>query len=208
MSLIDIPIPLRQSDVDIAIWRIDEDEQCLQQMCEHIGVDMAMINDVSLAKRRVELLVEQLLLCELLNVVQPICHTKDGVPFLPDADVYLSISHSRNYVVMVVSRKPVGVDVEQPSPKVVRVRPKFLNTDELALISAEDVVLNTLAWTAKEALYKVIGVAGLDFSDDVTIDAESMLKGENQWLSRYENRTFAVTTFIGSDYALSLTKEI
>lgn len=76
-----------------------------------------------------------------------------------------SISHSRDYAVLVVSPdgRPIGVDIESFRPTLRRVVPKFLSADEAAAYATDERLL--LAWTLKEASYKAAGITGLSLLD-------------------------------------------
>ena len=95
-------------------------------------------------------------------------HFASGAPFLRGSDQRISISHTRNMLVVATlpptpdsdlkSFSPeaaLGVDVEEADRnQVLRIRSRFLNDDELRMITDTDVLANITAWTAKEALYK------------------------------------------------------
>jgi phosphopantetheinyl transferase len=105
-------------------------------------------------------------------------------PFLADEAFHFSISHCGDYAAAIVSRtNRVGIDIEIPTPKVARVRHKFLHAEELANIgkentvfpapdsATEDIFLRklTLLWSAKEAVFKWYGNGEVDFSDQIRL---------------------------------------
>lgn len=110
-------------------------------------------------------------------------HLPSGAPYLDDADLRISISHTRG--LMVVATMPgfgsdltrfdpkcaLGIDVERiDRAKVLEVRNRFLNEQELSAVDATDVEANVVAWTCKEALYKAALSRGLDWRTDYTIE--------------------------------------
>ena len=91
-------------------------------------------------------------------------------PFLPDEQYHFSISHCSDYATAIVSsNNRVGVDVEVITPRVERIKHKFLHADELrfvnTLLPSRQVELLTILWSAKEAMYKWYGAGEVDFSD-------------------------------------------
>ena len=105
-------------------------------------------------------------------------------PFLPNEAFHFSISHCGDYAAAIVSRSHrVGIDIEIPTPKVARVRHKFLHTQELSIMenknsippvfnSADEAVFLrklTLLWSAKEAAFKWYGNGEVDFSHQIRI---------------------------------------
>lgn len=206
MPLIDIPSCIVCSDADIAIWQVDEAEDALMELCHGCGVDTRSILETKLAKRRIELLAEHLLLHALNGTVSPICHTPEGAPYIANEGRNISISHTRGYVAMAISRRGIGIDIEHFSDKVLRVRQKFLNEAEARHIEADNVALNIAAWTAKEALYKAVLTPGINLSHHIPIDAQA-IAGNGNWVSTVCGKQFDVSTHIAADYAISLAIE-
>ncbi len=77
-----------------------------------------------------------------------------GAPHLYPLNGFLSISHSGAFCGIAFSKeKKIGLDMECYSEKAHRVRSKFLHPDEEQFaISAK---MDTIIWSAKEALYKI-----------------------------------------------------
>jgi phosphopantetheinyl transferase len=98
-------------------------------------------------------------------------------PYLPDEQYHFSISHCGQYAAAIASSTHrVGIDIEIPTLKVLRIAHKFLNQRETELInqtgSTEELLqMTTLFWSCKEALFKWNSAAGVDFSDHLRIHA-------------------------------------
>lgn len=91
-------------------------------------------------------------------------------PFLPDEQYHFSISHCGNYAAAIVSSTSrVGIDIENITPRVERIKHKFLHPDELAWVHTHPLSLQipllTLLWSAKEAMFKWWGRGDVDFSE-------------------------------------------
>jgi phosphopantetheinyl transferase len=87
--------------------------------------------------------------------------------------------------VIVSKEHRVGIDIEIITPKVEKIKHKFLNEDELDNIQHS--TLNTqhltLLWCCKEAVFKWYGTAGVDFKEDIhlkpfEINAEGIINCE------------------------------
>jgi phosphopantetheine--protein transferase-like protein len=65
----------------------------------------------------------------------------------------------------------VGIDVELVTPKVEKVKRKFLSNEELSNIqhSTFNIQHLTLLWCCKEAVFKWYGNGGVDFKDHILI---------------------------------------
>lgn len=89
-------------------------------------------------------------------------------PFLKDERYHFSISHCGDYAAAIVSsRNRVGVDVEQPVEKILRIKDKFLSEKESKIfgtyLEEAEMQWPTVFWSAKEAVFKWHGDGGVDF---------------------------------------------
>ncbi len=93
-----------------------------------------------------------------------------GKPFLRDLPHHISLSHAYPYVaVQLDSNKLVGIDIEQPTEKLLRIAPRVLSMEELEN-AGSDIRKHCVYWCAKEALYKVYGKRGLHFASQLLVD--------------------------------------
>ena len=90
-----------------------------------------------------------------------------GKPHLSDQK-FISISHSFEFVAVVISSQEVGIDLEKERPKIHTIAPKFLHPSECAQLSSDRML--TTSWCIKEAAYKLIGQKGLSFLNHIRID--------------------------------------
>lgn len=95
-------------------------------------------------------------------------------PFLPDEQYHFSISHCGNYAAAIVSRtERVGIDIEMITPRVDKIKHKFLHVDELAFVNKQpadqQIRLLTLLWSAKEAMFKWWSQGEVDFSEQLRL---------------------------------------
>lgn len=102
-------------------------------------------------------------------------------PFLEGQPYQFSISHSDDYAAAIVSTAcSVGIDVELRSPKVTVIRRKFLSDRDAGVLLAgvDDVQTEelrlTIAWSAKEAVYKWWGLGEVNFKEDIIFNTHKM----------------------------------
>ena len=124
-----------------------------------------------------------------------------------DGSYEISISHTRGYVVIVLHPNcPVGVDIEQISPKVYRVKNRFVSLKEQRILSMQPTVceLNMLLifWSAKETLFKLLNCEGVDFLKHLHI-APFTLKNEGMFYG-YESFT---TSYCGYLFCYEVTDD-
>lgn len=112
-------------------------------------------------------------------------HYRDGSPFLAGDCSRISITHAGRFLAIATlpptpevelgvwsERAALGIDAERMDrTQVLKIRDKFLSAEEQAMIPADDVAMNVLAWTAKEALFKGAKEEGVDFRGQIFIDS-------------------------------------
>jgi phosphopantetheinyl transferase len=90
-------------------------------------------------------------------------------PFFKDSDWHISLTHSFPYVAAACSpKKRIGIDLEKPGRNIEKIAPRFLHASEWEKWKSQSNLL-TLAWSAKESIYKAIGKAGLSFQKEIEI---------------------------------------
>lgn len=95
-------------------------------------------------------------------------------PFLPNEQYHFSISHCNIYAAAIASkRERVGADVELISPRLEKIKHKYLHAEELYFVNqhtiSEQPKLLSVLWCAKEAMYKWYGEGGVVFSEMLRI---------------------------------------
>lgn len=196
-----------QKDIDeatrLAIWKIEEEESFFLQR-------VPLQREITHPHKRLQHLAGRYLLRYLfadfpISLIK-IADTRK--PFLEDEAYHFSISHCGGYAAAIVSKsKRVGIDIEQPTPKVEMIKHKFLHEEELnwqeemgneqlvtgsgqeAIVSKEfnqsaNQPINklTLLWSCKEAIFKWWSYGAVDFSEMIrlqpfTLQPEGMIEG-------------------------------
>jgi phosphopantetheinyl transferase len=167
-------------DTRLAVWRIDEGESFFR---ETVTVDTG----VKHPQKRLQHLAGRFLLRRLFPEfpVGDIRIADTRRPYLEDGSFQFSISHCGDFAAAVVSRElRVGIDVEEATPRIRRIIPKFLHPDERAWLESDPktgyspdaptddwrpFVVPTLMWSVKESVFKWHGDGGVDFSDHIRI---------------------------------------
>lgn len=149
----------------LAVWDITES---LDQLLEILKLDPDVVEEIShfqSEKRKKEYLAVRCALNEIVGRKTTISYLPSGMPYIADHSLQISISHTRHWATVIIHpMTPVGIDIESIGDKVVRVKHKFLNENELnSLDSRTEKVHLTILWAAKEAMYKIIGVETVDF---------------------------------------------
>ncbi len=121
-------------------------------------------------KRRCEWLSWRCFLREELGADCQIEYTDLGAPCIVGSTLFLSISHTRNSVAILLSDSACGIDIELKSRRFSTIAGRYLTSAERDIISADSVPMAlAIAWSAKEAAYKYSADSALDMLRDITI---------------------------------------
>ena len=172
----------------LGIWKIEETE-------EFFKGNVPQHRDVTHPHKRLQHLAGRFLLQFLFPdfpyALIRIADTRK--PFLPNELFHFSISHCGDYAAAIVSKdRRVGIDVEIPTPKIERIKAKFLKEEEFKIFSIgarsdtihpdsyRNSVLNTqpgtlnpqlltLLWSCKESVFKWYGNGNVDFREHIQL---------------------------------------
>jgi len=143
----------------LALWKITEELDDLLNDVSLSHEELDRLNGFGSLARKKEFVTTRVLLKSLLGRGIFIENNKHGKPSLINSDFDISISHSKNYVgVMVGLDHDLALDIEYLSDRVFRIAKRFLSEEELTAISESDKQLHIYQhWCAKECLIKLYG---------------------------------------------------
>jgi len=150
-------------------WKITEDETELAAEVAGESISASITNGF----KRLEFLAGRALIKALLREwsipYNGIKKDNFGKPFLQASDICISLSHSYPYVAAILHKKHnVGIDLEQPKEKLLRIAPRVLSQKELA-DAGREVVKHCIYWCAKEALIKIYGKKDLVLTRNLAV---------------------------------------
>ena len=149
----------------LAVWKIEETENFFQ-------LSVPLHKGITHPHKRLQHMAGRYLLPYLFpdfpNNEIEIADTRK--PYLPDEQYHFSISHCANFAAAIVSsNQRVGIDIEWATPRVEKIKHKFLNIEELAFVHAHEIQaqvnLLTVLWGTKEAMFKWWGSGDVDFRE-------------------------------------------
>ncbi len=92
-------------------------------------------------------------------------YNEAGAPQLENNPLYISVSHARGYVAVVLSEGRCAIDIESSERNFRRIADHYLSVEEQAL--SRDERWLGVAWCAKECLVKYAAREGLDLIGDL-----------------------------------------
>lgn len=161
------------------VWKVTESLEELRML---LAASLPYDEELEALKspsRRMEYVAVRVLLKELLGREVRILHESSGKPFLEDGSCKITVSHTKGYVAVGLhgSSEP-GMDIEQRTGKVCRVRSRFVRSDEMQATAnasaADKLSWLLLHWSAKETLYKLINREEVDFLKHMRVSAFSL----------------------------------
>jgi phosphopantetheinyl transferase len=120
------------------------------------------------------------LIHDILGIKGSLVHAPNGCPIIVDNDspINISISHSNNLVgILLHHQKKVGLDIDDITRNFSRVASRFLSTKEKQYIPVDN-LYQCVAWCAKEAVFKLAGESGIDFSQQIQLQPFQITGGK------------------------------
>jgi 4'-phosphopantetheinyl transferase len=192
-----------------AVWRIDEPEELL---AAQVPVADACPEEIQFPRKRLEWLAGRTLLKYLAVEsgldYQGVVKDEFGKPYLKGLDYQISISNSFPYVAAQIHpTQSVGIDLEQPRPKLFDVMKRVLTESEWN-DGANNLHKLCVYWCAKEALYKIYGKRSLIFTEHILVKPFALGDGgrlEGTILEGTSARTLLLDYRVEQEYILITT---
>lgn len=147
------------------IRKISETSDELLDLLEHKDWYLPRIRQMMTENRKREWLTVRVLLKALAGEEKEIAYTESGKPYLADRSYHISISHTKEYVAVALSKHHfVGIDIEYISPRIQKIKDRFMSDEERTGISPENEIVHSLLhWSAKESMFKALNEPAVDF---------------------------------------------
>ncbi|MCF8256460.1 MAG: 4'-phosphopantetheinyl transferase superfamily protein [Flavobacteriales bacterium] len=189
MPLVDtLEIPVGR----VGLWRIDGTEEARYDLqFPSVGTKGTVHPRTSLQRK-----ASRLLLAQMLGFRPELEKDADGRPMLTNSPLNVSVSHTDGFAAVMLGPGPVSVDVQAITPRILKLRERYLKPEEQRM--APDMDTATLLWAAKETVYKFCATERHDFRAPITVHhisedtmAATLLVGEelssltlgHRWLS-------------------------
>jgi 4'-phosphopantetheinyl transferase len=176
-------MPILDKDISIhsnvTLWEITESWTELIDLFENDTEINAVVQNFESESKKQQFLASRLLLKVEFGNWKTL-HSPNGKPHPINNSSEISISHDRGIVGIIKSTNPCGIDIQEITPKVIRVKSKFINENDFYWQSEKEKDL-TVLWCAKETLYKINGDPNIFFKEHMIVeksDEENILIGK------------------------------
>jgi 4'-phosphopantetheinyl transferase len=186
------------------IWKIEEDEASLKNLLGN-EIDAPFSNP----GKRIEHLAVRALAQKMNLDPHLIAYKPSGKPHIMFKNLTISISHTKGYAALLLSSHIyVGIDIEQKTDRILKVRKKFMHPKEeerIANINGDEMVALLLHWCAKESLFKAIPDEGVDFIEEIRVIDFTSPSKKGSFIAKAlrNNIEFQVDYRIEDDYVLT-----
>lgn len=157
-----------------ALWNIEESIAELWQLLNPSPEAQIELQQIHHHQKKMEWLASRLVIRHLVKHMGASFYGiyKDafGKPHLKKTPLHISIAHCFPLAVGAIHlHHAIGIDVERPRKKLMRIRDRFLNVNESEQVGSD---LEKLCkfWTGKEVLYKIYGRKKLIFKENMEVN--------------------------------------
>ncbi len=156
----------------MGLWKITEELENLMECVDLNLADKTRLDCFGSVSRKKEFITTRILLKELLGEGIFIENNEHGRPLLINSNCEISISHSKDYVgIMVGVDHYMALDIEYLSDRVYKICKRFLSEEELSFISESDKQIHIYQhWCAKECLIKLYGKKDVHLINELKLD--------------------------------------
>lgn len=127
--------------------------------------------------------------------------TESGKPSIQGCNRFISLSHSKDMVAVMISDDRVGLDIQKEEAKISRIQHKFISEQEYASIPEENLLAYYhVFWGAKESMYKAYGLKELEFKDHMHLYPFRFYKNE------LEIKGWVRKDMVAQDYDISVER--
>jgi 4'-phosphopantetheinyl transferase len=166
----------KRDRLHIGIWKIEETDDFFYRQMVLSDAEKDEVASLS-PRKKTEWLASRYLLHITLNKEDRYSCLKDehGKPYLEGSGIFISLTHSRDYVATVFSDVPCGIDMQYHVDKIGMIAKKFVTPEEKSFIPTDKEILYLHAlWSTKEAVYKTYGKKGVSLVQDIQTEPFSM----------------------------------
>jgi phosphopantetheinyl transferase len=152
------------------VWKITETFDELFRSVALKDVSLARVEGMKAEGHQKGFLSVRRLLMEAGYTDFDLYYDEFGKPHLKDGK-HISISHSNDFSVIVLSEENIGADLEILKDKTAKLAPRFMDVAHLVNLSKDDFLKKaTVVWGIKESVFKIKNEIGISFKDDIFED--------------------------------------
>ncbi len=162
-----LKIKALKNNSQLLVWKITESFQELFSSVDLKEASLARLNNMKSESHQKGFISVRLLLMEQGYSDYDLFYDEFGKPHLKDGK-HISISHSNDFSIIVLSDKNIGADLEILKDKTLKLAPRFMNVSHLNNLDiASQLKKATVVWGIKESVFKIKNEVGISFKDHI-----------------------------------------
>lgn len=151
----------------LLVWKITEPFNELFRSVVLKDVSLARLEGMKAESHQKGFLSVRKLLMEAGYTDFDLYYDEFGKPHLKDGK-HISISHSNEFSVIVLSDVNIGADLEILKDKTLLLAPRYMDVSHLKNLNEEESLLKaTVVWGIKESVFKIKNEIGISFKDHI-----------------------------------------
>ena len=152
------------------VWKISETFDELFQSVALKDVSLARVESMKSESHQRGFLAVRRLLMEAGYSDFDLYYDEFGKPHLGNGK-HITISHSHDFSVIVLSDNNIGADLEILKEKTLKIASRYMDVSHLDNLSKEDQLIKaTVVWGIKESVFKIKNEIGISFKDNIFED--------------------------------------
>jgi 4'-phosphopantetheinyl transferase len=162
-----LKIKALKDGTQLLVWKITESFDELYTSIELKEASLDRLNSMKSESHQKGFMSVRRLLMEQGYTDFDLYYDAFGKPHLRDG-THISISHSNDFSIIVLSEENVGADLEILKDKVVKLAPRFMDVTHLENLNAADRLKKAaVVWGIKESVFKIKNEVGISFKDNI-----------------------------------------
>jgi len=166
-----LKLKLNKAEAVLLVWDMTETVDELKLLLQNFNEYADEFKQIPTEKRQKEFLCARLLVNKLHDQPVLVSYDKAGKPVLAGSYSHISFTHSASWVgVIYHPNARVGIDMECPTDKILKVASRFCSEEEKTYFRVPDNRDELLmVWCAKETVFKIIGSSVTDFAKTMQV---------------------------------------
>tara|TARA_B100000780_G_scaffold22081_1_gene14206 strand:- start:1460 stop:2056 length:597 start_codon:yes stop_codon:yes gene_type:complete len=184
------------TESSIYVWKVQSCSTKLLKRVQLSDVELLRFESLITEKRKMEFLACRIALKSLFTDKLILQHHSSGKPFIDEGE-HLSISHSHNYIAIAFGETEIGIDIEKPQEKMLRLISRVLSEQEnKTFLKNPSIQRACKLWGAKESVLKYIGDKNLNYRDDILLMGSSASYLAKEFTIYHEEINEMILTYV------------
>lgn len=162
-----LKIKALREDTQLMVWKITESFEELFNSINLKEASMIRLSSMKSESHQKGFMSVRRLLMEKGYTDFDLYYDAFGKPHLKDGK-HISISHSYDFSIVVLSNENIGADLEILKEKIVRLAPRYMDVTHLDNLNVADRLKKAaVVWGVKESVFKIKNEVGISFKDHI-----------------------------------------